>query len=210
MAEVRNNKDNVPAKHYAELFRDADPREISVRTAVPYDEARQVFEFTLMNSVYEVTHPDFSVRFVRGEGDRLSGYTFGQILVLRYLTRGQYVRPGTAFLSYRENPWGDVYLANFNNRCIKRLAFTFAGKSDIIARRMAALNGKPYEKGDFGWEFEFMPGLSIRFSVWNADDEFPPSAQILFSDNFHYAFDAEDMACVGDIFIRNLSVSEEA
>ena len=50
-----------------------------------------------------------------------------------------------------------------------------------------------------------MPGLSIRFSVWNADEDFPPSAQILFSDNFHYAFDAEDMAYVGDVFIKLLS-----
>ena len=117
MAEVQNNKDNVPAKHYAEIYHDANPLEISVRTAVPYDEARKVFLFTLMNSVYEITHPDFSVRFRSGEGDRLSGYTFGHILLLRYLTCGQFVRPGGRFLSYRENPWGDVYLANFNNRC---------------------------------------------------------------------------------------------
>ena len=46
-----------------------------------------------------------------------------------------------------------------------------------------------------------MPGLSIRFAVWNADDEFPPSSQILFSDNFQYAFSAEDLAYAGDIFI---------
>ena len=72
---------------------------------------------------------------------------------------------------------------------------------------MEALQGKPYEKGDIGWEFEFMPGLSIRISIWNADEEFPPSAQILFSDNFHYAFTAEDMACIGDIFIKILSAS---
>ena len=70
---------------------------------------------------------------------------------------------------------------------------------------MAVLGGKSYEKGDIGWEFEFMPGLSIRFAIWNADDEFPPSAQILFSDNFRYAFDAEDMAVVGDVFIKILS-----
>ena len=66
MAEVQNNKDNVPAKHYAEIYHDANPLEISVRTAVPYDEARKVFLFTLMNSVYEITHPDFSVRFGKG------------------------------------------------------------------------------------------------------------------------------------------------
>ena len=50
-----------------------------------------------------------------------------------------------------------------------------------------------------------MSGLSMRISIWNADEEFPPSAQILFSDNFQYAFDADDMAYSGDIFIKILS-----
>ena len=205
MADIPNNKEGRPLKFYADKFREADPREASVRAAVPYDEARGVFTLTLMNSVYEVSHPDFSIRFIQGEGDRLSTYPAGQILVLRYLLGGQFVRSSGTFLAYRDNPWGDVYLANFNNRCIRRLAFTFAGKAEEMTRKMAAFRGKPYEKGDIGWEFEFMPGLSIRFSIWNADEEFPPSAQILFSDNFRYAFDADDMAYIGDIFIKILS-----
>ncbi|MBR4755026.1 MAG: DUF3786 domain-containing protein, partial [Lachnospiraceae bacterium] len=43
--------------------------------------------------------------------------------------------------------------------------------------------------------------LYLYFILWAADDEFPPSSQILFSDNFEYAFKAEDMAVVGDISI---------
>ncbi|MEG2633391.1 MAG: DUF3786 domain-containing protein, partial [Oscillospiraceae bacterium] len=35
-------------------------------------------------------------------------------------------------------------------------------------------------------------------------EEFMPSAQILFSDNFALAFTAEDMAVVGDISIGAL------
>ena len=205
MPEVINNKDELPFRHYAGLFREADPLEISVRTGVPYDETRGVFMLTLMTGVYEITHPEYSVRFLSGEADRLSGYPSGQILTLRYLTHGQLIRSSGTFLAYQENPWGEVYLRNFTNRCINRLAFTFAGKGDLVARKMAVLHGTPYNKGDFGWEFEFMPGLSVRFAVWNADDEFPPSAQILFSDNFRYAFDAEDMAFVGDVFIKILS-----
>jgi hypothetical protein len=205
MAEVLNNQIELPFRYYSEKYREGDPLEISARTAVPYDEARRVFTLTLMNSVYEISHPDFSVPFLRGEADRLSGYPVGQILMLRYLVNGHYVRPGGRFVAYQDNPWGEVYIRSFTGRCIRRLAHTFAGKGEEIARKMAALDGKPYEKGDFGWEFAFMPGLSIRFSVWNADEDFPPSAQILFSDNFHYAFDAEDMAYVGDVFIKLLS-----
>jgi hypothetical protein len=37
--------------------------------------------------------------------------------------------------------------------------------------------------------------------LWEGDDEFPPSAQILFSDNFPVSFQAEDMAVMGDVII---------
>ena len=38
----------------------------------------------------------------------------------------------------------------------------------------------------------------------NAVGEFPPNAQILFSDNFRYAFTAEDLAVVGDIVLGRM------
>lgn len=42
------------------------------------------------------------------------------------------------------------------------------------------------------------------FILWAGDEEFPPSAQILFSDNFPLSFEAEDLAVVGDISIGTL------
>ena len=49
-----------------------------------------------------------------------------------------------------------------------------------------------------------MPGYDIRLIVWEGDDEFPPNAQILFSDNFPQAFSAEDRTVVGDIVISDI------
>ena len=49
-----------------------------------------------------------------------------------------------------------------------------------------------------------MPGLTIQLLLWLGDDEFPPNAQILFSDNFRYAFTAEDMAVIGDIVLGRM------
>ena len=44
----------------------------------------------------------------------------------------------------------------------------------------------------------------MRLIVWAGDDEFPPSAQMLFSDNFPNAFNAEDRAVIGDLLIHEL------
>ena len=37
--------------------------------------------------------------------------------------------------------------------------------------------------------------------VWEGDDEFPPNAQVLYSDNFAEGFAAEDRVVAGDILI---------
>ncbi len=42
--------------------------------------------------------------------------------------------------------------------------------------------------------------------LWTGDDEFPPASQILFEDNFPYAYQAEDLAVVGDISITTLKI----
>ena len=44
----------------------------------------------------------------------------------------------------------------------------------------------------------------MRFLVWAGDDEFPPSTQILYSDNFAAGFAAEDRVVAGDILITTI------
>ena len=205
MAEMENNKERIPLAHYTALYQAGDCAEIAKRTGLPYLPERGAFLVTLMRSRYEITFPGFAIRFLDGPGDFLSAYPQAQILLLRFMTAGRLAPMTGGYLSYRDMPWGEVYFANFNGRCIRRLAHTFCGKGEAVARKMAVLGGRPYDKGDIGWEFDFMPGLSIRFAIWDPDEEFPPSAQILFSDNFPAAFSAEDMAFVGDIFIRIMS-----
>ena len=70
---------------------------------------------------------------------------------------------------------------------------------------MEKIGAEKISNGDAGYEFEFLNDLKLRFILWAGDDEFPPSAQILFSDNFPMAFtQGEDMAVVGDVSINML------
>ena len=41
----------------------------------------------------------------------------------------------------------------------------------------------------------------MRILAWEGDDEFPPNAQVLYSDNFAEGFAAEDRVVAGDILI---------
>ena len=81
----------------------------------------------------------------------------------------------------------------------------FGGKLDAFREIMERVGAQAISSGDVGYELEFMKGLFVRLILWAGDDEFPPSAQILFSDNFPAAFtQGEDMAVVGDVTIDML------
>jgi hypothetical protein len=62
----------------------------------------------------------------------------------------------------------------------------------------------PVKHGDAGYEFNFIGNFKIRILVWEGDDEFPPSAQVLYSDNFASGFAAEDRVVAGDILITTV------
>ena len=101
-------------------------------------------------------------------------------------------------------PWGEVYLRQFDGRCIKRLAFTYGNRLKYFKEIMEHIHAVPVDHGDIAYQVEIFPGYVVQMILWEGDDEFPPSSQILFSDNFPVSFAAEDMAVMGDVIIGSL------
>jgi hypothetical protein len=200
----KDSKERIPYEHYMELFHKADPASIAQRTGIAYDTEKQLFTIHLMGVTYFVKHPEFEVS--HQEEDKIGYYPLefavnARILILRYLTEGNTAPTTGKFLTYRETPWGTVYLKQFQGRCLSRLAFGFGNRLEQFENAMEKIGAKKLSHGDKAYEFEFIDGFHLQMILWAGDDEFPPSAQILFSDNFPVAFQAEDMAVVGDISI---------
>ena len=76
--------------------------------------------------------------------------------------------------------------------------------TSYIRAACTAMGGLPLQAGDAGFEFTLLGNYRLRMLLWAGDDEFPPNAQILFSDNFPQAFSAEDRTVVGDIVISDI------
>lgn len=194
--EVVNNKTGLPLEHYRTIFRDADPAELSAKSGVQSD--NQVFTLSLLNRRISVTWPE--AEFTLDDGSKPGDYT--QILVLRRILEGSRTAFGGRMLAYSEMPWGPVYETQFRGRCIQRMAGTYGHNISGFDEACKALGGIPAKAGDTAYDLEFMQGLTVRLIMWEGDDEFPASAQILFSDNFPSAFTAEDMAVVGDVLLN--------
>ncbi|MDR2633157.1 MAG: DUF3786 domain-containing protein [Treponema sp.] len=204
-----NQKDAVPFFHYLGIYKTLDPKAIARRCALPFDPEASVFALRFMGTDYTVAFPDFALHDPRGG---VVQNPAEQILLLHYLCEGTYVEPQGKQRSYQEIPWGTVYYQNFKGRCITRLAYTFGKDLPGFRRIMEenpALHAEALAQGDAGYRFEFMTGLHISFLVWAGDEEFPPSAQILFDDNVAFAFTAEDIAYAGELIIKRLRGIQE-
>lgn len=198
----RAQQSRVPFEHYAQIYQTLDPAEISQRCGLPF--ADGAFSLRIMGSEHRVTFPAFHI--IDPENAEITD-PYEKILFIRYLCEGKLFPSQGGRLAYNEIPWGNVYYRNFEGRCLKRCAFTFGRDIPAFRERIArnaTLNAEPINTGDAGYRFEFINGLFITLSIWGADDEFPPSAQILFDDNFVFAFTAEDLAAVGDTLINRL------
>lgn len=204
----KDNKERIPFEHYLSEYQKLNPKEAAKRCGVEYDEERQQFHIRLMGYRYLVDFPEFAVH--KEDEDEEGAFLLldmvpAKIIVLRFLLSAQVVKSSGKYLTYREVPWGEVYFRQFEGRCLMRLKFGFGFKLDKFAEGMEKLPGvKKLSLGDVSYEFEFINGLNVRFILWAGDEEFPPSSQILFEDNFPYAYQAEDLAVVGDISITTL------
>ena len=196
--DVVNNKEGKPLEFYLEKYREMDPAGMADRCGLPYDGETHAITMNLLGEQFLVSHPDYTIV---GPTPLTNAE---RILFLRYLLDGRKAQPLGQYLTYREFPWGEVYLQQFTGRCIKRFAFSYGSRPELLGKIMERLPARPLSRSDCGWELELMEGLTIQLLLWVGDDEFPPNAQILFSDNFRHAFTAEDLANAGDIVLNRM------
>jgi hypothetical protein len=189
-------------EHYSARYAAAQPEELSSRCGALF--SRETFHVTMLGQPLRAAWPDFSLQSDSEECSEVLLSFPAQLLVIRFLLEGARAPACGRFLTYRELPWGAVYDKTFHNRCVRRLAFSFGSRLDEFSRAADKLGGIRLNLGDAAVELPFFEEIRVRVILYAGDDEFPPTAQILFSDNAAVAFSAEDLAAVGDIVISAL------
>lgn len=207
--EIENHKEEVPFEHYLEKYQTLNPEEAAQRLNILYDAMEKKFRLRFMGYQYEVDYPEFDVRALDKEDkekDILMNSLPAKTFILRYLLEGQYIKSSGKFMTFREVPtYGELYIQPFTGRCIKRLTYGFGYKLAAFSEAMEKIPGvSKLPIGDVAYEFELINGYYMRFIFWEGDEEFPPSAQILYSDNFQFGFHAEDMVVAGDLSITTV------
>ena len=201
--QVENHKEEVPFAHYEEQFRLLDPRDALDRLN---DISFSGGEFTvkLLGREFAIAHPDYAIRALDGGAiPPLPTQTF----LLRYLLESRSVAWGGQWKTFREMPWGEMYIKPYTGRVLTRAAFTFGTRIAAFRAACEKMGAEPVPHGDAGFRFEFVGGYRMQILVWEGDDEFPPNAQVLYSDNFAEGFAAEDRVVAGDILISTIKAN---
>ena len=201
--QIENHKEEVPFAHYEEKFRDLDPADATARlSCVKWDGEK--FTLNLLGREFLIAHPDYAIAAEDGGAiPPLPTQTF----LLRYLLEGKDVAWTGEWKTFREMPWGELYIKPYTGRVLTRAAFTFGTRLDAFRKAAEKMGAAPVPHGDAGFQFELVSGYQIQILAWAGDDEFPPNAQILYSDNFADGFAAEDRVVAGDILISTIKAN---
>lgn len=200
--QIENHKEEVPFAHYEERFRDLDAAEAAARTDTKWDGVE--FYVNLLGREFAVAHPQYAIRAVDGGAvPPLPTQTF----ILRYLLESKAVKCTGEWKTFREMPWGEMYIKPYTGRVLTRAAFTFGTRLGAFKAAAEKMGAVAVKHGDAGYAFELIGGYKMQILVWEGDDEFPPNAQVLYSDNFAEGFAAEDRVVAGDILIGSIKAN---
>ena len=201
--QVENHKEEAPFAHYAELFRDLNPAAVTARLSDVRWDGKE-FTLSLLGRAFAIVHPDYAIRALDGGAvPPLPTQTF----LLRYLLEGKNIKWNGQWKTFREMPWGEMYIQPYTGRVLTRAAFTFGTRVEAFRKAAERMNAVKLPHGDAGYQFELVHGYQMQILVWEGDDEFPPNAQVLYSDNFETGFAPEDRVVAGDILISTIKAN---
>ena len=198
--QIENHKEEVPFAHYEEQFQKLDPQDTAARLpSVQWD--GNEFTVTLLGREFAISHPRYAIRPLDGGNvPPLPPQTF----LLRCLRESRDAAWAGEWKTFREMPWGEMYIKPYTGRVLTRAAFPYGTRTAAFKTAAEKMGATPLKHGDAGFQFALVGGYKMQILVWEGDDEFPPNALVLYSDNFAAGFAAEDRVVAGDILISTV------
>ncbi|ADG82495.1 DUF3786 domain-containing protein [Thermincola potens] len=164
---------------YAEaikVFKEKDPAEMAGNAGAVYDKENKKIFLKYLHANIEVDFPsgeiisDAKWELVKND----------KVLILQYLTGTTGAMPRNTWIAFIQLPGGPHHHQPFVLEAINPLAEEFGNKIEEF-RKIAPLFGATEIKmGDYGVSIPVFAKLPMAVCLRQGDDEFPPSANILF------------------------------
>jgi hypothetical protein len=126
------------------------------------------------------------------------------ILVLLYLTEAGGRPLEDRWIAFEQISGGSGYLGSFRGRVVGPLLRTFGADPAAMLAAAAELDGTALAMGDAGVAIPALPRVPIAFVLWRGDDEFAPSASVVFDASIEGYLDAEAATVLAELAIRRM------
>jgi len=176
-----------------------DARLLAVRAGAAWQDG--LVHLRLLREEYAISWPEVVVRSVPGSNEARPDL---QVLLLTYLRNADGKRPTGSWLSFRELPDGGFYHRAFQGYAPDRLAQRFGNDLPAFRRAAEQNGGRREPMGDASYGFQTLPHIWLAAVLWEADEEFPASARILFDESCSHYLPADLLATLGRWLVGRL------
>jgi len=122
-----------------------------------------------------------------------------RILLLHYLIRADGSPMTGQWVGYKDIPGGLLYASVFARRVTDPLVRRFGRSAKGFKEAGIQLGGETAGVGDASFILKAFPFIPVQYVLWEGDDEFPPSAQLLFDASVDHYLSLEDIVVLGQI-----------
>lgn len=126
-----------------------------------------------------------------------------RILILHYLLTERSVKPTGEWISFRQFSGGAFYWKPFIARSSAPLLKKIGNSPEELKKRLTRYETSPLQIGDVSAIIRPFGDVQIALVYRCADEEFPPSLELLFDSSLMHVFCTEDIAvlasrvCIG-------------
>jgi hypothetical protein len=122
-----------------------------------------------------------------------------RILLLHYLMHADGNPLTGKWVAYKDIPGGLLYAGVFARRVTEPLQRKFGKSAKSFKETGIKSGGEPAEVGDASFILHAFPYVPLQYVLWEGDEEFPPSVQLLFDASVDHYLSLEDIVVLGQV-----------
>jgi hypothetical protein len=150
---------------------------------------------------------DYLISYPNGEVSTASGESVDEhlaILLLLYLTEAGGRLLEGRWIAFEQISGGAGYIGSFRGRVVGPLLRTFGQRPEALLTAAVGLDGSSLDMGDAAVALAALPRVPIAFVLWRGDDEFAPSASVVFDASVEGYLDAEAVTVLAELATRRM------
>ncbi len=182
-----------------------EPRVVCLNSSVIFNREKESYVVPYLNRKYLVNHHTGAAINLE-DGQKAPLHL--QIMILHYLVTADGSPLTGEWITFKELPGGQIYVEPYQGRAIKPLLKHFGNNPEQFQEMALGLNGQVESFGDVSVILQPFPKVPVGFVFWKGDEEFPPSANIIYDAAAPHYLPTEDYALLPGLIIWELAAKK--